>query len=104
MMGGYPPQNPYVMQEAQSKATTAKTFGIVSLVGVFLIPLLAIVFGILAINIGLLIANQNRPCIHDLMAVTVVIDHGSQQIFDTPEDLLEYKKKLAADDAERQEY
>ena len=63
-----------------------------------------IIFGILAINIGLLIANQNRPCIHDLMAVTVVIDHGSQQIFDTPEDLLEYKKKLAADDAERQEY
>ena len=64
----------------------------------------AIILGILAIQIGLLISSKNRACIHDLMAVTVVIDHSSQQIFDTPEDLLEYKKKLAADEAERQEY
>ena len=63
-----------------------------------------IILGILAINIGLLVANQNRVCIHDLMAVTVVIDLSSQEIFDTPEDLLEYKKKLAAEESERQEY
>ena len=63
-----------------------------------------IVFGVLAINVGLLISSRNRACIHDMMAVTVVIDHSSQQIFDTPEDLLEYKKKLAADDAQRQDY
>lgn len=63
-----------------------------------------IILGLLAINIGLLVANQNRLCIHDLMAVTVVIDLNSQEIFDTPEDLLEYKKKLAAEDAERQGY
>ena len=64
----------------------------------------AIIFGILAVNVGLLISSRNRACIHDLMAVTVVIDLSSQEIFDTPEDLLEYKKKLAAEDSERQEY
>ena len=63
-----------------------------------------IILGLLGVNIGLLVANHNRLCIHDLMAVTVVIDLNSQEIFDTPDDLLEYKKKLAAEDAERQGY
>lgn len=63
-----------------------------------------VIFGILAINIGLLISSRNRACIHDLMAVTVVIDYSSQQIFDTADDLLDHKKKIAADEAERQEY
>lgn len=63
-----------------------------------------IIFGILAINIGLLISSRNRACIHDMMAVTVVIDHSSQEIFATTEDLLEHKKKLAAEEAKRQDY
>ena len=64
----------------------------------------AIIFGILAINVGLLVSSRNRACIHDLMAVTVVIDHSSQMIFETADDLTEHKKKLAAEEAQRQEY
>ena len=64
----------------------------------------AIILGILAVNIGLLISSRNRACIHDLMAVTVVIDHSSQMIFETADDLLEHKKQLAADEAQRQDY
>lgn len=64
----------------------------------------AIIFGILAVNIGLLVSSRNRACIHDLMAVTVVIDHASQMIYETAEDLMEHKKQLAAEEAQRQEY
>ena len=64
----------------------------------------AIIFGILAINIGLLISSRNRACIHDLMAVTVVIDYSSQMIFETADDLIDHKKKYAADEAQRQDY
>ena len=64
----------------------------------------AIVFGVLAINVGLLVSSRNRACIHDLMAVTVVIDHASQMIYETSEDLLEHKKQLAAAEAQRQDY
>ncbi|MBE6960402.1 MAG: RDD family protein [Ruminococcaceae bacterium] len=63
-----------------------------------------IIFGILAVNIGLLVSSRNRACIHDMMAVTVVIDHSSQMIFETADDLTEHKKRLAAEEAQRQEY
>jgi hypothetical protein len=38
------------------------------------------------------------------MAQTCVIDMGSQLIFDTPEDLLEYKKKIQAENAAKASY
>ena len=63
-----------------------------------------IILGILAVQIGLLVSSRNRACIHDLMAVTVVIDHASQMIYETAEDLMEHKKQLAAEEAQRQEY
>ena len=43
-----------------------------------------------------------RP-LHDLLAQTVAVDMASQLIFDSPEDLLEYKKRLHAEDAEKRE-
>ena len=63
-----------------------------------------VIFGILAIQIGLLISSKNRACLHDLMGVTVVIDLPSQMIFDTVDDLNDYKKKCAAEEAQKQEY
>ena len=63
-----------------------------------------IILGILAVQIGLLVSSRNRACIHDLMAVTVVIDHASQMIYETAEDLMEHKKQIAAEEAQRQEY
>ena len=64
----------------------------------------AIILGILAVNVGLLVSSRNRACIHDLMAVTVVIDHASQMIYETADDLLEHKKQLAAEESQRQDY
>lgn len=63
-----------------------------------------IIFGILAVNVGLLVSSRNRACIHDLMAVTVVIDYSSQMIFNTSDDLMDHKKRLAAEEAQRKEY
>ena len=63
-----------------------------------------IIFGILAVNVGLLVSSRNRACIHDLMAVTVVIDYSSQMIFNTADDLMDHKKRLAAEEAQRKEY
>ena len=48
-------------------------------------------------QIILLIFTQARTPIHDMLAGTVTVDFASQLIFDTPEDLLEYKKKLHAE-------
>ncbi|MBR6726786.1 MAG: hypothetical protein IKM08_01205 [Clostridia bacterium] len=57
---GYPPPptNPY-MAEAAGKAATAKTYGIIALVGLFVMTILTIIFGILAITT----ANQSKRLI-----------------------------------------
>ena len=48
--------------------------------------------------------TKTKSAIHDLMAGVVVVDAGSQMIFDTTEDLIAYYKKLAAERAARQNY
>ncbi len=63
-----------------------------------------VVFAILALNCGILIASRTNSCIHDVFAVTVVIDLPSQMIFDTQEDLIRYKEEYAADMARRAQY
>lgn len=42
--------------------------------------------------------------IHDMIAGTVTVDFASQKIFNSAEELLEYKKKLHAEAAERTDY
>lgn len=42
----------------------------------------------------LLIATRENAMLHDKLAVTIAVDMASQMIFDTREDLIEYKKKL----------
>ena len=51
-----------------------------------------------------LILTQHNCAIHDLIAGTVVVDISSQMIFRTTEDLIAYKKKIAAEQAARQVY
>lgn len=63
-----------------------------------------VAFGILALNCGIMIASRTNSCIHDVFAVTVVIDLPSQMIFDTQEDLIRYKEEYAADMANRASY
>lgn len=48
--------------------------------------------------------TRERTLIHDMLGQTVVVDFASQMIFDTPEALLEYKQKIAAERAERADY
>lgn len=51
-----------------------------------------------------LIISRDNCAIHDLIAGTVVVDISSQMIFRTTEDLIAYKKKVAAEQAARQPY
>ncbi len=51
-----------------------------------------------------LIFTKDNCAIHDLLAGTVVVDMASQMIFRTTEDLIAYKKKIAAEQAARQAY
>ena len=64
-------------------------------------------FLVVGIGIAQLIAiviTRTNSAIHDLMADTVVVDLATQMIFETPEDRLEYEKRLAAEQAAEQTY
>ncbi len=61
------------------------------LIGILGIGVIAIL-GV--IQVVLLIATKTNSPIHDKLASTVTVDISSQMIFDTQEELLEYKKKL----------
>jgi len=64
----------------------------------------AVIFGILILQLILVIVTKTNSAIHDILADTVTVDLASQMIFRTEEELLEYKKKVAAEDAARQPY
>lgn len=49
---------------------------------------------ILLLQIVMMIITKTNSTIHDLLADTVVVDLGSQRIFDSEDDLLAYKKKV----------
>lgn len=72
--------------------------GSMGVVGVIVIGL------IILLQIILLIATKTNSAIHDILANTVAVDFASQRIFDTMEDLIEYKKRLHAEEAARKEY
>lgn len=55
-------------------------------------------------QVVILIASRTNAVLHDLMAGTAVVDISSQMIFQTTEDLIAYKKKIAAEQAKRQKY
>ena len=62
---------------------------------------------LMALAIGqviLMSVTENRSLIHDLLAGTVVVDHSTQKIYRTTEDLISHKKRIAAERAARQEY
>ena len=46
-----------------------------------------------ALQIGVMIKTPTNSSIHDLLADTVVVDYASQRIFETEEDMLEYRKR-----------
>ena len=65
--------------------------GTASIVTLVLLVLLVVA------QIALLIFTQANTPLHDMLAGTVAVDLASQLIFETPEELLEYKKKLHAE-------
>lgn len=50
------------------------------------------------------LATPNKTAIHDLMACTVTVDLASQMIFDSPEEQLEYYKRIHEENAAQADY
>lgn len=73
-------------------------FGMTGIFGTLVVLALAIA------EIVILIATKTNSMIHDLLADTVTVDLASQMIFDTEEDLLEYKKRMSAENAAQSSY
>lgn len=63
-----------------------------------------VVGGILLTQLICIVATKTNSLIHDLLAGTVVVDIASQKIFSTTQDLLDHKKRIAAERAARQDY
>ncbi len=60
-----------------------------------------IIFGGNLISVA---ATKNRCAIHDVLSQCICVDMQSQLIFNSPEELIEYKKKLHREEAEKKEY
>ncbi len=71
-------------------------FGKMSFLGVLVIG------GLTLFQAILFFGSPNHTPIHDKLAQTVAVDMASQMIFDTPEALLEYKKRIHAESVENQ--
>lgn len=59
------------------------------------------VLAMLVLQAALLLGTKAHTCIHDLMAVTVVVELSSQMIFDSEEAMLEYRKRLHSERVEQ---
>lgn len=64
----------------------------------------AVLFLILLLQIVMIIITRTNSAIHDLLADTVVVDLGSQRIFESNEALIEYKKQIHAKEVESSRY
>ncbi len=73
-------------------------FGSAGWVGVIALGL------ILLLQMGILIKSDTNSVIHDVVACTVAVDLGSQMIFDSPEERLEYIKSIQLDRATNADY
>ena len=61
-----------------------------------------IVGGLTLLQAILFFGSQNHTPIHDKLAQTVTVDMASQMIFESPEALLEYKKRIHAEAVDKQ--
>lgn len=59
---------------------------------------------LLVAQIAMLIATKTNSALHDKLSYTVTVDMASQMIFDTPEELLAYKKRMQAEKAAKADY
>ena len=61
-----------------------------------------VILALLVLQAVLLITTKARTPLHDKLAHTACVDFASQMIFDTPEDLLAYKKRIHAERVEEE--
>ncbi len=73
-------------------------FGSIGILGIVILAL------ILLLELILIISTGNNSLIHDLISDTVVIEAGSQKLFDSENDLIEYQKKIHADSVAKSPY
>ncbi len=59
---------------------------------------------LILVQLVLLLVTKNHTVIHDAFAQTVAVDMASQKIFNSTEELVEYKKALHADEVSRSSY
>ena len=64
---------------------------------------IVVIFCLAVFQIVLVASTRARTPIHDLLSQTVTVDFASQMIFDTPEDLLAYKKRIHAEEVENKQ-
>ena len=65
----------------------------------------AIVAGAIVItNIVLIFATKNKTLLHDIVAVTVVVDRQSQLMFSSEKEMIEYKTKLHQEEIKKKDY
>lgn len=65
---------------------------------------LLVIGAILLLQVILYFATKQNQLLHDIMAGTAVVDVTSQRIFASDEDRVEFLKRMAAEQAEQQEY
>lgn len=65
---------------------------------------IVILGAIIVLQVILLATSDNRSLIHDFLANTVAVDLSSQMIFESEQALIDYKQKLHAEKAARQDY
>jgi uncharacterized RDD family membrane protein YckC len=63
-----------------------------------------ILIGILIIEAICIISTNTNSAIHDLLAQTVAVDMASQRIFESRDALIEHKKALHAEEAQKDDY
>ncbi len=62
---------------------------------------LLVIIALLILQIAVMIITDTNSLIHDLLAVTAVVDFNTQMIFENREQLIEYQKKKALEAAEQ---
>lgn len=67
------------------------------------VSLLTVVL-IVVLEIVLMIRTKTNSALHDVLSFAVTVDIASQKIFETDEELLEYKKRVAEERANKADY
>ncbi len=63
-----------------------------------------ILLGLIVMQFVCIFSTRTRSAIHDVVAHTVVVDMASQMIFESEEAMMDYKRRLAAEKADKTPY